>query len=276
MYRKKDDFEPPSPPARYFPYIDKVRRLPAERYLTMPFAKQPYDITEGWFYSLEENGIHGMNGHTAVDFQLPLGADVLAAAPGWAMASYMRIPVFHKDGNARQHKGKRVEIGYGYFVQVYHGHRRFTLYGHLSEISKIIPYFPPRQHSNSFLPPNLGISSILPFMPPRLIEKLPWFARVERGDVIGKVGDSGSCWDYSDFPDRPNREEYPSWDEAHLHLEELSRFPFTGRKILIRDPYDIYKRGNAYPDTKNPKNIEQMGPKSLWILDNSGWPKFVE
>ncbi|OGI14458.1 hypothetical protein A3K63_04935 [Candidatus Micrarchaeota archaeon RBG_16_49_10] len=276
MYREASMFKESPPPERYFPYIDKVRRiLPAKRYLTMPFPEQPFGVTEGWFYSAEENRIHGMNGHVATDFELPFGTEVLAAAPGWAMASYMRKPLFGRDGLPLTYEGKPITTGYGYFVQVYHPEtRRFTIYAHLNEISREIPYsLPYRLEDGGFEPSNLKISSLLPFMVPLLIspKRFRW---VERGEMVGRVGDSGNCWGFDDFPARPDRRKYPSWDETHLHLEEIARFPGTGRKILPRDPYDIYGRGDEYPDSFKVEGVRDLGPKASWLLEN-GLPKFA-
>lgn len=266
MYRPKT-FAWPKPPKAAFPYIDKVRRLPFKRYLTLPFAKQSYRITEGWFYSREENSLHHAWGHAGVDFELPKGTNVLAAAYGWAMSSYHRRVLTNKDGKPLQYKGKSVEMGLGYFVQIYHPEtKRYTLYAHLEKVDPKIPYSPARRlKSGNITPSNIKVS-------PDSMPKHFRFVWVERGEKIGEVGDSGLCWGYDDFPSRPDSQQFPSWDEFHLHFEEVARDE-KGTKRAPRDPYDIYWLAEKYPSSNLPQNLKNLGPRSLWKLRN-GWPSF--
>lgn len=270
MYRPKRKFKWPNPPETAFPYIDQVRaKIPAKKYLTMPFLKQPYRITEGWFYSKQENKVHGLWGHAAIDFELSWGTDVLAAASGWAMSSYSRRPYFDKKGELLLYKDKPIEMGLGYFVQIYHPEvQRYTLYAHLSKIIEKIPHSPVRRLKNKkIIPANLKVA-------PQKMPKHFRFVWVKTGEKIGEVGDSGICWGYDDFPERPDPEKFPTWDEIHLHFEELSRDLKNGSRMAPRDPYDIYWLAEKYPDSKRTENIKYLGPKTLWKLENS-WPKFV-
>lgn len=270
MYRPKKKSKWPKLPEAAFPYIDKVRKhIPIKRYLTMPFSKQSYQVAEGWFYSKWENSVHGLWGHAAIDFKLDRNTDVLAAASGWAMSSYSRRPYFDKNRKPLLYKGKHIEMGLGYFVQIYHPEvQRYTLYAHLSKIIEKIPYSSARRLKNKkIVPANLKVF-------PKKMSKHFRFVWIERGEKIGEVSDSGICWGYDDFPTRPDPKKFPTWDEIHLHFEELSRDLEDGSRKAPRDPYDIYWLANKYPDSKRKNNIKYLGPKSIWKLKNN-WPKFV-
>lgn len=144
-------------------YIERMRSLPVVPYLTLPFEKQSYKITEGWFYSQEEYEIHGLRGHAGIDFELPLGAPVLAAASGFALASYQIRDL-----------GK-LKMGLGNFVSIYHPEvKRYTVYGHLDKIEEKIQ----KVEVNELLDESR-------------------FVWVERGEKIGTVGQSGfePIWD---------------------------------------------------------------------------------
>jgi len=66
---------------------------------------------------------------------------------------------------------------------------------------------------------------------------------VEQGDLIGYTGYSGLIHGrlkYWENRRRPNLRKFSTWDEVHLHFEEASRDPKTGKKKLQRDPYGVY------------------------------------
>ncbi len=271
MYRPTGSFAWPNPPQGAFSYIDKVRRLLVKPYLTLPFRQRSYRVTEGWFYSKYEYEIHLLWGHAAIDFELPRGADVLAAASGWAMSSYHRSNYTGEDGRPVKYKGKEIGIGLGYFVQMYHPETgRYTLYGHLGSVDSKIPYSPARRLKDGRISPaNIGRR-------PEEMSKHFRFVWVERGDKVGEVGDSGVNWGYDDFPDRPDPSKYPSWDrDTHLHFVELTRDLRDGSLSSPRDPYDIYWTADKYPDPERKGNISFLGPKTLWRLKN-GWPELAK
>ncbi len=72
---------------------------------------------------------------------------------------------------------------------------------------------------------------------------------VEKGDIIGYTGTSGLIYGrlkYRENRRKPNIRKFATWDENHLHFEEAARDIKTGKKILHRDPYDIYLSKEHY------------------------------
>ncbi len=72
---------------------------------------------------------------------------------------------------------------------------------------------------------------------------------VEQGDIIGYTGTSGLIHGrlrYRENRRKPSVRKFQTWDENHLHFEEASRDVKTGKKILHRDPYDIYLSKEHY------------------------------
>lgn len=177
-------------------------------------------------------------------FMLPAG--------GWAISSYHNRPVKEKDGSIRIYKEKPISMGLGYFIQIYHPeNKRYTQYGHLEKIVKKIPFATPRKRKDSFYPYGYKIR-------PGDIKNSKYYVWVNQGELIGYVGDSGLCWGYKDYPQRPDSKKYPSWDEIHLHFEEFSRDK-KGKKIQQRDPFNLYKTYQHYP-----KNIQEISKNTLW------------
>ncbi len=238
-----------------------------EAFLCLPFKKQKYQITEGWHYSEGEKAVHGFSGHGAIDFALPRGAEVLAAADGFAMASYFGYPL-KKDGKPKLHKGKPVGFGLGYFVQIYHpGQDLFTTYAHLESIDPKIPFYKPRKKGDHLFPFGHKID-------PKREDYHTFTVKVKKGEVLGFVGDSGITWGYADYPKRPSPKQFPSWDEVHLHFEVFQRV--GSRKVKkYFDPFGIKGGPKDYPDSF--KKGSALGEKSplLWVLDKNGLPQFA-
>ncbi len=234
-------------------------------FLTLPFTKQYYKITEGWHYSEQEKSIHGFVGHAAVDFALKRGTPVLAAADGIAISSYLSFPVKNEDGSPRLYQGKPVGYGFGYFVQVYHPENGlYTAYGHLEKVAENIKFFKPRKMGEKLWPVGHKLDPNSSNYPGTL---------VKRGEVIGFSGDSGLTWGYSDYPKRPDPSQFPSWDEEHLHFEVFERYGSRKKKRYF-DPYGIKGEELDYPDSYKPgKPMGEQGP-ILWILENE-LPKFI-
>lgn len=239
-----------------------------KQFLTLPFSKKIYKITEGWHYSNDEKAIHGFSGHGAIDFALPRNTPVLAATDGWAIASYS-WRLLKKEGRVLLYNGKPVGFGLGYFVQIYNPQAKlYTAYGHLREISPVIKFHAPRKLGNCLWPVGHKIDS-------ENLSQYKLATRVKRGQVIGYVGDSGLTWGYEDYPVRPDYEKFPSWDEVHLHFEVFIR---VGSKKIKKyfDPYGIKGRVGDYPDSF--KKIKELGGKGtvLWVLGENNLPCFAK
>ena len=244
-------------------------------FLHLPFKKQPYKITEGWYYSKGEQKIHGFRGHGAVDFALPCKTPVLAAASGWAVASYHLSPVFAWDKNGkrlesqRKWQGKPVFMGMGRFVRIYHPNFRvYTQYAHLSSVAPKIPFRTPRRVGSKFIPVGQNI------LIPENLGRSPYIVFVKAGEEIGKVGDTGLGWGYQDYPERPNSRLYPSWDEVHLHFEVFTKTKY-GKKHYL-DSYGIKDHRGAYPDSLKKGSVLGIKGPILWLLDKQGWPRFID
>lgn len=237
-------------------------------FLTLPFKKQQYHITEGWRYSDQEKSIHGMNIHGGIDFELPRFAPVLAAADGWATSSYFWYELKNNDGTPRLYKDKPIANTFGLFVQIYHPEvDYYTAYAHLEDIAPEIKFHKPVKRGERFWPIGHKIN-------PQKLPKYPGATKVKRGQTIGYVGDRGLTWGYSDYPKRPDPNKFPSWDEVHLHFEVFIR---KGTRKLKKyfDPYDIKGKAGDYPDSFKSREMETEGPV-LWMLDENGFLQFAD
>ncbi len=224
-------------------YIKKLKKIDPTPYLQLPLKQKSIRITEGWFYSAKETKIHGFKIHTGIDFKVKRGKPVYASAEGWAMSSYHSFKVKNKDGSLRKYKNKPLNNGMGFFVQIYHPqNKRYTQYGHLSKINKKIPFASPRKIKGNYHPYSYRID-------PKEMEKSKYYTWVNKGELIGYVGDSGLTWGYKDYPKRPDIKKFPSWDEVHLHFQEFTRDK-NGNKTEPRDPFNIYSTYEKYPQKK--------------------------
>jgi murein DD-endopeptidase MepM/ murein hydrolase activator NlpD len=238
-------------------------------FLYLPFKKQKYRVSEGWYYSQEEHAIHGYTGHAAIDFDLPRGTEVLATADGWAVSSYMWLEVKNEDGSKRKLDGKVVSNSYGYFVQIYHPESGlYTVYAHLEKVGPKIKFRNPTKRGEKLWPVGHKVK-------PEKLPNYPFAVWVKRGDVIGFVGDSGLTLGYQDFPNRPDPEKFPSWDTTHIHFEVFERVGSKGKK-KHHEPYGIKGHSpDEYPDSF--KKGQPLGQKSevLWVLGEDGLPQNV-
>ena len=226
------------------------------QFLKLPFEKGvDFEISEGWFYSREEREIHGKSIHSAIDYAVPYGTPVYAAADGFVIAS---SNISQLEGTF---KGKKVGYSYGNFVRVWHPEAQlFTQYGHLSKISPDIPFDEPKNIGKAWIPTSLFDRDTDSF------EKDGFFVR--QGYLIGYAGDSGLSWGYDEKPlEERNRDMFPSWDEPHVHFEVFSKEPRGNTRKFI-DPYGIYGQASEYLFPINTK-------KGLWLLSDNGKPRFA-
>jgi murein DD-endopeptidase MepM/ murein hydrolase activator NlpD len=223
-------------------------------FLSLPFARgTPLTITEGWTYSEQEREIHGKTEHSALDIAAKRGTPVYAASDGIALASYQ----YETSG---EWQGKPVGFGYGKFVQIWNPETEtFVLYSHLDSLSQTIKYIPPQQDGERWNSELVGLQDDTVLKTGTILKK---------GDLIGYVGDSGLSWGYTETPtSRPDPNQYPSWDETHLHFE-VFHYDITGKKML--DPYNLSSTADKY------RPLDQAPPDSLWLKDDNGKVRYAK
>jgi len=189
-----------------------------EPFLALPFSKDiPLDITEGWIYSDQERSIHGISSHRAIDFAMPEGTPIYAAASGYAVSA---TQISYLD---RTYQGKKIGYSRGNFVEIWHPEQKvLTRYLHLSHIQEDIPYGQEIENTGKF---------------------------VRQGELIGWSGSTGLAWGCDEAPNPTGDEnkKCPTWDEDHLHFEVFRRNS-EGKKDLRFDPFEIYKDYTHYKD----------------------------
>ncbi len=237
----------------YEPVLPGQLNLSEENKFTLPFAFPTlYQITESWLYSAEERAIHGYSNHGSVDFAVPRGTPIYAAADGYAVASTHLSPLSRSYNNTQP-----VGFGLGEFVQIWHPEQGvYTSYSHMGDQADTIPYFEP-SCSNGFCDPKVLYNST------DYIQKVGKF--VTRGELIGYAGDSGLALGETELPQ--SGRVHPSWDEVHLHFEIYTRNADTYGKARRYDPYGIYGRLDQYPGAPNQYH-------TLWMKDANGYTLF--
>lgn len=249
--------------------------------LQFPVLEQSYDVTEGWIYSDWEQSIHGNVNHVAVDIEAEYGSPIIAAHDGYAVASYeMHWQKNSSDEldcnfrlwtNPETQETAEVGFGVGYFVQIYEPTtERYTQYAHLARLSDKIE----RGSYNS--PDEQDSGCWENFADGHKVWKplIPFFATwVERGEVIGYMGNSGLCFGRHRYQGPGDVcDAAGSWDETHLHFAVYDRANYgTGSPTDRKDPYDLHQQQEPYPDEYSPAPL--TGANVLWELDGRGMPK---
>lgn len=240
-------------------------------FLTLPFGKDaPIEITEGWYYTEEEHQIHGGTEHRGIDFATPYGAEVFAPCDGLAVRSYSLGYVEDESSpdGYRYYQEKLVGCGLGHFVQIFHPKTGlFVVLGHLS-------WTPPEIHM--LWPERVDLSGIpyIEWWPPQRLFSARMSRVISRnirkGDLIGRVGDSGLAWGYQESPTlRPDCEEFPSWDEPHVHFR-VCRRDEEGNRTDHFDPYNLYaKNVRVYQD------LSTLPEGNLWLPNEHNLPRFA-
>ena len=230
-----------------------------KRFLSSPLPDDvPYVISAGWEYEPKEIAIHGIKAHEAIDFRVPRGTPVHAAADGWAIATFEETSLRCADGSSRRYRGKTVWYGGGLLIQVWHGRGRYTQYLHLERVNAGIPLSSPIHRADGSVVPNIRALRAAVSGYPRMRT-----ARyVRRGDVIGYVGCTGLGWGAPTYTSWRRGVAYRSWDKPHLHFTVLGRRAPRTREAQRVDPFGVYGRASRYP--RKPTRWP-MRSRSLWL-----------
>lgn len=231
-------------------------------FMAVPFPESLRDtvvVSEGWDY-LHEVPLHPkIVRHAANDYKCPKGTPVLAAADGYAFASYHLV--FLDD----RFEGKRMGFGLGRFVQIWHPQAGvYTSYAHLNKIDESLlyaVYHAPQMKDSGWDPGELyrSVDDFLKIAVP-----------VKKGQKIGEVGTSGLSLEGDG--ESPDKVDLPTWDPAgpHLHLEVYTRGLDGRGKVLRLDPFGIEGTEPAY------KGIFKKPAMGLFLRDpKTGFPMFA-
>jgi hypothetical protein len=249
-----------------------------EGFLKLPFARQPYTISEAWTYSDAEFAIHGLRKHQAIDFALPYGTKIYAPTTGFVLSTYQNGYITQGTG-VKALSGEAIHYGYGYYINFRDPKRDlFMIFAHLSSISRKIPFYTPKAKIiwwnllwwNSWLNPGLGENIKAEILnDPSLFKKMKL---VKAGDYLGTVWVSGlEQWEdlpleVKKAPAIPAKKAPKSRDESHLHMEIFQKSLLSG-KVLI-DPYGLYSG-----DLSLYSGNQAMG---LWMSDKEGKIRFIK
>ncbi|GAB4159701.1 MAG: hypothetical protein Fur003_3430 [Candidatus Dojkabacteria bacterium] len=127
-------------------YKDRYKpKIPTKKYLICPVQNGHQHISEAYIYTKAERDRHGNYFHKSIDYAVPYGSPVYAAADGYAVAFYHRFAVFNQDMSPRLFNNKPIGNGLGYAIQICHPAEvsgveggRYTQYGHLAGFSEEI------------------------------------------------------------------------------------------------------------------------------------------
>ena len=236
--------------------------------LPKPFLHSPLPIgtsftyTAGWNYEAEEIAIHGVVNHKAIDFAAPKGTPILAAASGWAIATFGEYLLREPSGEPRLLHEKAVYFGSGLMVQIWHKHGRYTQYLHLDSINQAIPYYPPSLDDDGDY-----------LNAPELKANVDTYGKtvaahwMEAGEQIGTMGSTGLGLGAPTYPQWTTGDlEYVSWDVPHLHFVPYAqRAPRTRVTRTRWDPFGIYGQAAEYPLDVT---LWHTLPDSLWLPSN--------
>lgn len=220
-------------------------------------------ISEGWLYGPEETAIYGgYDAHHAVDFAVPLGTPVLAAADGIAVASFEEVAIRYPGPEARTWRGESVFWGYGLFVIVLHANGLTTAYAHLHRLALALQrvYLKPFEHADG------DVTAPITRLEAQDFHTTYPAVRIKAGEIIGFSGITGMGMGGRTYDNWRHNKPYRANDEEHVHFA-LSRLPAFTAETEYLDPFNIYGAHAAdYPAYRE----DWSGlPGSLWLPDGS-------
>ncbi len=257
-------------------------------------------IATGFNYTKQEQSVHGVERHGAIDFDVPRGTPILAAADGYALCSYGELQLRMNDGSPRllsleaaQQGNPRnadlqlpagasetdeLPIFFGsYVVQIWHERGRYTQYAHLDGVAAEIPYHRPVQVEDEDKKPT-GDLSFSPNLrlPVRQLRTSAVTRFVRRGQVIGWTGMTGCgwggrCYDRARFDadGKPDFRgvEYPYYTSPHLHFMVFGPRAPRNRTPHLFDPFGLYSDASG----RYPHRVADWGNTSSHAQHHSLW-----
>jgi murein DD-endopeptidase MepM/ murein hydrolase activator NlpD len=233
-------------PRRYKPFLRRI----------FPKAVHP-DIVEGWIYGAEETAIYGgYDRHHGIDFATPMGTPVLAAAEGWALASFEEVPIRYPGNEVRMWRGSPIFWGLGLFVAILHKNGLVTYYGHLHRLSDPLQeaYRVPQD-----FPPDVVVPPFATLRAEDFQEHRACY--VHAGDRIGYTGITGMGKGTRTYDNWRTGMPYTVNDEEHLHFA-VSSLPALAAGTVFLDPFAKHAYASDYP--KYTDNWRRL-PNSLWV-----------
>lgn len=226
-----------------------------EPFLRPPLAEGVPHILAGWLYDEAERHVHGVANHGAVDFECPIGTPVLAAADGWAIATFDEFPLVEEDGKPRLLEGEPIWFGAGLIVQIWHGDGRYTQYAHLDSIPEHIPFYTPEETDGALRPRELTAPA------ESYGGTVPAYA-VRAGEKIGESGMTGMGIGRRSYEDWRAGRPYATYASPHVHFAVFGGRDPESRAAPRWDPFGIYDTAPQYPEDAT---LWPELPDSLWL-----------
>ena len=241
-----------------------VVTIHAMRGKTRPFLSRIFGnsltpiINEVWRYSEQEAAVYGgYTDHHGIDFAVPSGTPVLAAASGYALASFEEVPIRHPGPQQNIWQGEPVYWGLGLFVIIVHSDGFTTTYAHLQAVAP--------QLNRAYIEPLLSRSdAIPPFAPLQDLKSARQHGavKVRAGQLIGYSGITGMGMGVRTYDNWLAGKPYRVNDDEHVHFA-VSSMPALAAGTAYVDPFGIYGAAAAeYPAYMS--DWSQL-PGSLWL-----------
>lgn len=255
-------------------------------FLSIPFSQSellksnpqiPYTLSEWYIYKISTySNIVNNPLHAAIDYDVPYGTSIYSPVDWYITSSYNIQRARQTDWSISQQNWTNATYSLWYCTQIYDPQTKlFLLFGHLSYISRAVPFVPPisndawEQFARWF---NLTSDHIAN------IDTLWWVRPITKWDYIWDVWVSGiyitdKLITVDDKPrDRLSIDDYLYYSNPHLHRNTYTRDADWSKQTPI-DIYDIYGAYIEYPDPTRPSL--PIWSESLMILWPDGLPVYT-